>query len=107
MRIRTIATAAAVATALVIGAAHPAAAQTAGGPTLGSVIDGLRNLLVGLMAGLATLFLTVGGVRYLSAGGDPSQVEKTKVALRSAAVGYSLAALAPVLVGLLKGIVGG
>ena len=44
MRIRTIATTAAVAAALVIGAAQPAAAQTAGGPTLGSVIDGLRNL---------------------------------------------------------------
>lgn len=107
MRTRTIATTAAMAAAAVIGAAHPAAAQAAGGPTLGSVIDGLRNLLVGLMAGLATLFLTVGGVRYLSAGGDPSQVEKAKVALRPAAVGYSLAALAPVLVGLLKGIVGG
>jgi cyanate permease len=34
-------------------------------------------------------------------------VEKAKVALRSAAVGYGLAALAPMLVGVLKGIVGG
>lgn len=104
---RRIAATAAVATAVVVVAAHPAAAQEAGGPTLGSVIDGLRNLLVGLLAGLATLFLTVGGVRYISAGGDPSQVEKAKIALRSAAVGYGLAALAPMLVGVLKGIVGG
>jgi len=104
---RRIAATAAVATALVVAVAHPAAAQEAGGPTLGSVIDGLRNLLVGLLAGLATLFLTVGGVRYISAGGDPSQVEKAKIALRSAAVGYGLAALAPMLVGVLKGIVGG
>lgn len=107
MSARRIAATAAVATALVVAAAHPAAAQEAGGPTLGSVIDGLRNLLVGLLAGLATLFLTVGGVRYISAGGDPSQVEKAKIALRSAAVGYGLAALAPMLVGVLKGIVGG
>lgn len=107
MRARRIAATAVAATALVVAAAHPAAAQEAGGPTLGSVIDGLRNLLVGLLAGLATLFLTVGGVRYISAGGDPSQVEKAKVALRSAAVGYGLAALAPMLVGVLKGIVGG
>ena len=106
MSARRIAATAAVATALVVAAAHPAAAQEAGGPTLGSVIDGLRNLLVGLLAGLATLFLTVGGVRYISAGGDPSQVEKAKIALRSAAVGYGLAALAPMLVGVLKGIVG-
>lgn len=107
MSARRIAATAAVATALVVAVAHPAAAQEAGGPTLGSVIDGLRNLLVGLLAGLATLFLTVGGVRYISAGGDPSQVEKAKIALRSAAVGYGLAALAPMLVGVLKGIVGG
>ncbi len=107
MSARRIAATAAVATALVLAAAHPAAAQEAGGPTLGSVIDGLRNLLVGLLAGLATLFLTVGGVRYISAGGDPSQVEKAKIALRSAAVGYGLAALAPMLVGVLKGVVGG
>ena len=107
MSARRIAATAAVATALVVAAAHPAAAQEAGGPTLGSVIDGLRNLLVGLLAGLATLFLTVGGVRYISAGGDPSQVEKAKIALRSAAVGYGLAALAPMLVGVLKGIVAG
>lgn len=107
MSARRIAATAAVATALVVAAAHPAAAQEAGSPTLGSVIDGLRNLLVGLLAGLATLFLTVGGVRYISAGGDPSQVEKAKIALRSAAVGYGLAALAPMLVGVLKGIVGG
>ena len=76
-------------------------------PTLTSVIDGLRNWLVGLLATLATLFLTVAGVRYLSAGGDPGQIEKAKMGLRSAAVGYALAALAPLLVGVLKSIVGG
>jgi hypothetical protein len=63
--------------------------------------------VVGLLAGLATLFLTVGGLRYMSAAGDPSQVERAKVALRSAAVGYGLAILAPVLVGILKSVVGG
>ena len=95
----------AIALALVGGAA-PALAQT-NAPTLSGVIDNLRNVVVGLLAGLATLFLTVGGLRYMSAAGDPSQVERAKVALRSAAVGYSLAILAPVLVGILKSVVGG
>jgi Type IV secretion system pilin len=85
--------------------ATPALAQTAD-PTLEQVIDRLRNVLVGLLVGLATLFLTVGGVRYLFAGGDPGQVEKAKVTLRSAAIGYGLAALAPVLVRLLRYVVG-
>ena len=78
-----------------------------GAPTLGGVIDGLRLWLVGLLATLATLFLTFGGIRYLTANGDPGQVEKAKTALRSAAVGYALAALAPILVEVLRSLVGG
>jgi hypothetical protein len=96
---------AAAATIVVVGVADPAWAQPAD-PTLGQVIDRLRLVLVGLLAGLATLFLTVGGVRYLFAGADPGQVEKAKGALRAAAVGYGLAVLAPVLVRLLQYVVG-
>jgi hypothetical protein len=95
----------AAAAVLVMGLATPAVAQTVD-PTLGQVIDRLRTVLVGLLVGLATLFLTVGGLRYLFAGGDPGQVEKAKVTLRSAAIGYGLAALAPVLVRLLRYVVG-
>jgi type IV secretion system pilin len=104
-RLRRLAAAGALAVVLVALAATPALAQAAD-PTLSGVIDRLRNLLVGLLAGLATLFLTVGGVRYLFAGGDPGQVEKAKVTLKSAAIGYALAALATPLVGLLKYVVG-
>jgi Type IV secretion system pilin len=95
----------AAAALLVVWLAPPAVAQTVD-PTLGQVIDRLRTVLVGLLVGLATLFLTVGGLRYLFAGGDPGQVEKAKVTLRSAAIGYGLAALAPVLVRLLRYVVG-
>jgi fumarate reductase subunit D len=90
---------------LVVGLAGPALAQTTD-PALEQVIGRLRAVLVGLLVGLATLFLTVGGLRYLFAGGDPSQVEKAKVTLRSAAIGYGLAALAPALMRLLRFIVG-
>jgi hypothetical protein len=103
--LRRLAGAGALTVVLVALLATPALAQAAD-PTLSGVIDRLRNLLVGLLAGLATLFLTVGGVRYLFAGGDPGQVEKAKVTLRSAAIGYALAALATPLVGLLKYVVG-
>lgn len=70
------------------------------------VISNLRNYIVGLLAGLATLFLTVGGLRYLMAGGDVGEVEASKKALKAAAIGYGLAILAPVLVTVLKGILG-
>ena len=63
--------------------------------------------IVGILVGLATLFLTLGGVRYLMASGDPAEVEKAKTALKSAAIGYGLAILAPVIVSVLKSLVGG
>ncbi|WP_221762288.1 pilin [Nonomuraea sp. WAC 01424] len=71
-----------------------------------AVIDNLRNVIVGLLVALATLFLTVGGVRYILAGGDPGEVEAAKKTLRYAALGYGIAVLAPLLVSILKGIVG-
>lgn len=71
-----------------------------------TVINNLRNWIVGLLTGLATLFFTFGGLRYLMAGGDPGEVESGKRALKAAAIGYGLAILAPVLVTALQGIVG-
>ncbi|MFJ9174914.1 pilin [Streptomyces sp. NPDC102360] len=74
--------------------------------TVPQVIANVRNWVVGILAALATLFLTFGGLRYLMAGGDPGEVEASKRALKAAAIGYGLAVLAPVLVTVLKGIVG-
>jgi Type IV secretion system pilin len=87
-------------------------AAVAGFPVLaansvGQVINNTTIWLVGILAGLATLFLTIGGVRYLMAGGDPAEVQKAKIALRSAAIGYGLAVLAPVIVTILKSLTGG
>jgi hypothetical protein len=71
------------------------------------VFDNLRTWLVGLLAALATLMLTFGGLRYLVAGGDPGEVQKAKGALKAAALGYGLAVLAPLFVNVLKNVVGG
>lgn len=86
--------------------AAPALAATGAPASLNGVIDSLRVWLAGILAALATLFLTIGGIRYLSAGGDPAQVERAKVAFRSAAIGYALAALAPLIVTVLQSVVG-
>ncbi|MEV4170119.1 hypothetical protein [Nonomuraea sp. NPDC049709] len=106
-----------VAAVVVIVLAATAAAALADAPTLlraaappkdlNTVFDNLRNWLVGLLATLATLMLTVGGLRYLVAGGDPGEVQKAKAALKAAAYGYGLAVLAPLFVSVLKRIVGG
>ena len=75
--------------------------------SVSQVITNVTVWIVGILAGLATLFLTLGGLRYLLAGGDPAQVERAKISLRSAAIGYGLAILAPVIVTILKSLVGG
>lgn len=74
---------------------------------LNTVINNITKWLVGLLVALATLLLTVGGIRYLLAGGDPGEVNKAKETLKYSAIGYGVAVLAPVLVGILKGFVGG
>ncbi|WP_409490678.1 pilin [Amycolatopsis sp. cmx-11-12] len=70
------------------------------------VLNNVRNWIMGILAGLATVFLSIGGVRYVVGGGDPGEVEKAKTAFKSAGWGYGLAVLAPLVVEILKGIVG-
>ncbi len=94
----------AAAVVLSLTAAGPAFAQAP--PSLNQVLDAARAWLVGLLASLATLFFTVGGIRYMAGATDPGEVEKAKTALKAAAVGYALAALAPLAVHVLKQIVG-
>lgn len=55
-----------------------AEAEQPGVSDLGEVIDNIRNWVVGLLVALATLLLTIGGLRYLLAGGDPGEVNKAK-----------------------------
>ncbi len=52
------------------------------------------------------MFLTVGGVRYLTAGGNPRAVEEGKAAIKSALIGYALAALSPLFVDILRRVLG-
>jgi hypothetical protein len=74
--------------------------------SIDQVLTNIRTWLMGILASLATVFLSIGGVRYVMGGGDPGEIEKAKTAFKSAALGYSLAALAPVVVTVLQGIVG-
>jgi hypothetical protein len=88
--------------ALPLTASPPLAADS-----ISQVLNNTTLWIIGILAGLATLFFTLGGVRYLMANGDPAEVEKAKTAFKSAAIGYALAILAPVIVTILKGLVGG
>jgi hypothetical protein len=98
-------------TLLLVVVAVPAAALAADGEagpnSLPVVIANLRMWLVGILASVATLFLVLAGVYWATAGGDPAQVDKAKGALKNALVGYGLAVLAPILLAVVQGIVGG
>jgi len=104
---RRLAIVVALAAALVMVLAPPAYAAGGSTQTLSGLVSNLTTWIVGILAGVATLFLTIGGLRYLTAGGDPGQVEKAKTALKSAAVGYALAVLAPLIVSILASLVHG
>ena len=70
------------------------------------ILEAVRNALVAVLTALAIAALTYAGIRYVIAGGDPSSVEKAKIAAKSAVVGLGLALLAPVLVAIVKGLIG-
>ncbi len=74
---------------------------------LPTVINNMTVWITGIIAAVATLFLTIGGAQYLMAGGDPAQVERAKGSLKSAGIGYALALLAPIILTILKNILGG
>jgi hypothetical protein len=104
--IRLAVTAAATLLLLAVGA--PASAATTPDPVplavndLPTVINNMTVWITGIIAAVATLFLTIGGARYLMAGGDPSEVERAKGSLKSAGIGYGLALLAPIILTILK-----
>ncbi|MBB5874610.1 hypothetical protein F4553_008044 [Allocatelliglobosispora scoriae] len=75
--------------------------------TLPEVIDGIKAWIMGILAAVATLFLVIGGLRYMGAGSDPAQVEQAKGNFKSALIGYAAAVLAPVILSVLQGILGG
>ncbi len=87
--------------------AYAAEPQILAANDLPTIITNITTWIVGLLIGVATLFLTIGGLRYLAAGGDPTEIEKAKSAFKSALIGYALAVLAPILLAVVQGWIGG
>ncbi|MEV4690510.1 pilin [Micromonospora echinospora] len=73
--------------------------------SINQVIASITGWIMGIIALVATMFLVIGGLRYMAAGGDPAQVEQAKSNVKSALIGYALAVLAPVILQVLQGII--
>lgn len=86
---------------LLQAAADPAMAQVI------RILDAIRNLLVGILTALAMVALTYAGVRYVLSSADPSGIEKAKMAVKSAVIGFALALLAPLVIAIVKNVLGG
>ena len=93
--------------ALTVAAAFAAGPQLLAANPLPVVISNITTWIIGLLVGVATLFLTIGGLRRLAAGGDPAEIEKANSAFKNALLGYALAILAPVLLAIVRGWIGG
>lgn len=91
-----LATVVAAALLVATGSAYAAEPVEPTVTSIDQVINNIRLWLLGILAAWATFCLTVGMIRYTS--GDPGEVEKGKLALRNAAIGYAGALLAPLLV---------
>jgi hypothetical protein len=103
----TIGASIAAAGALVLLTGVPAFAAPSPPPAvndLPTVVDNLRYWIMGIIGAVATLFLCIGGARYLMAGGDPAEIERAKGSFKSAGIGYGLALLAPVILTILNSI---
>lgn len=97
-RLRSVVASGLAATVFTIVLAVPVFAAS----DLNTVIDSVRNWVAGLLLAISTLFLTVAGVRYMTAQGNPRSVEEAKAGIKAALIGYGLAALAPELVSILQ-----
>ncbi len=85
-------------------AAQPGAPGTVlAADSVEAVVNNIRTWLVAILAAVATLFLTIGGLRLMWANGDPGEAEKGKAALKSAAIGYALALLSPLIITVVAG----
>lgn len=76
---------------------------------MGSIVDILnrvRDMLMLVIGSLSLVMLTVGGIRYVAAGGDKEGVMGAKQTVKYALLGLGVAILAPVFIQLVKTIVG-
>jgi hypothetical protein len=71
------------------------------------IIGNIRAWITGLLFGVASLFAAIGGLRRVTANGDPTEIEKSNAAFKNAFLGYALAIVAPILLTIVQGWIGG
>ena len=76
------------------------------GTDLGSLFNTIFLWLIGIVGGLAIIFIVIGGIRYIIAGGDPKATDSAKNQITAAIVGLVIALLAVAIVLIIGNILG-
>ena len=74
--------------------------------SIDQVLTNIRNLILGVAGGAALVCWSVAGLRMMFSQGDPGEVAKARSAFRAGAVGFAVVILAPLVLAVLRTVVG-
>jgi hypothetical protein len=74
--------------------------------SLGSIFQIVFQVLVGIIGGLAIIFIIIGAIRYILARGEPKATESARNTITAAIVGLVVAVLAVAIVTIVSGFLG-
>lgn len=74
------------------------AGPIADAPTISQIVRNAVQFVTSIVGVLAVLMMVVGGVMYMSAGGDPKRVNQAKMTIVGGVIGITIAALSLVIV---------
>lgn len=73
---------------------------------IGGIFNNLFLFFIALVGGLAVVFIVIGGIRYIMAGGDPKATDSARDQITAALIGLVVALLAVVIVNIVGSFFG-
>jgi type IV secretory pathway VirB2 component (pilin) len=73
---------------------------------IGGIFNTIFLFLIGIVGGLAIIFIVIGGIRYIMAQGDPKATDSAKNQITAAIIGLVVALLAVVIVLIVGNLLG-
>jgi len=74
--------------------------------SIADILNRVRDMLMLVIGSLSLVMLTVGGIHYVTAGGDKEGIHRAKQTVQHALLGLVVAVLAPVLIQVVKTVLG-
>ena len=71
------------------------------------LVDSLLNNLMGIIAFIAVIFIIIGGIMYMSSGGNETMITRAKKTIAGAVIGLAIAIASPTFLKEIQSILGG